>query len=62
MRRRRSGGEPQRRPAVKSRSQADSAKCEKALNGRDFGAVLRIILLSAGWKRTQQIARVWLGA
>jgi hypothetical protein len=30
--------EPQRGPAVKSRSQAHWAKCEKSLNGNGFGA------------------------
>jgi hypothetical protein len=30
--------EPQRGPAVKSRSQAHGAKCEKSLNGKAFGA------------------------
>jgi len=33
-----SGGEPQRGPAVKSRSWAHWAKCEKSLNGKVFGA------------------------
>jgi hypothetical protein len=34
---RRNDAEPQRGPAVKSRSSADSAKCEKSLNGKNFG-------------------------
>jgi hypothetical protein len=38
MRGRRNGGEPQRGPAAKSRSQAHWAKCEKSLNGKVFGA------------------------
>jgi hypothetical protein len=35
---RRNEGEPQRRPAVKSRSQSHGAKCKKSLNDMDFGA------------------------
>jgi hypothetical protein len=35
---RRNDAEPQRRPAVKSRATADSAKCEKSLNVMVFRA------------------------
>jgi hypothetical protein len=35
---RRNDAEPQRGPAVKSRSSAHWAKCEKSLNGKVFGA------------------------
>ena len=38
MRERRSDAEPPRGPVVKSRSLADWAKCEKSLNGNNFGA------------------------
>jgi hypothetical protein len=38
MRYRRNDAEPRRGPAVKSRSQAHGAKCEKSLNGKVFGA------------------------
>jgi hypothetical protein len=38
MRGRRGDAEPRRGPAVKSRSQARWAKCEKWLNGKVFGA------------------------
>jgi hypothetical protein len=34
----RNDAQPQRGPAVKSRSQAHGAKCEKSLNGNVFGA------------------------
>jgi hypothetical protein len=36
--------EPQRGPAVKSRSQAHRAKCEKSLNGKVFGAANESLL------------------
>jgi hypothetical protein len=35
---RRHAVDPQRRPAVKSRAKADSAKCKKSLYGKIFGA------------------------
>jgi hypothetical protein len=44
MRGRRSDAEPQRGPAVKSRSQAHWAKCEKSLNGRSFRAANESLL------------------
>jgi len=40
----RSDAEPQRGLAVKSRSQADWAKCEKSLNGKVFGAASESLL------------------
>jgi hypothetical protein len=38
MRGRRNDVDPQRGPAVKSRSQAHWARCKKSLNGKVFGA------------------------
>jgi hypothetical protein len=39
-----SDAEPQRGPAVKSRSQAHGAKCEKSLNDKVFGAANESLL------------------
>jgi hypothetical protein len=44
MRGRRNNGGPRRGPAVKSRSQAHWAKCEKSLNGKVFGAANESLL------------------
>jgi hypothetical protein len=41
---RRNDAEPQRRPAVKSRSQAHGTKCEKSLKGKVFGAASESLL------------------
>jgi hypothetical protein len=44
MRGRRDDVERQRGPAVKSRSLAHGAKCEKSLNGKVFGAANKSLL------------------